>query len=129
MFLSLFSGFNTNEVTKEAKSTFPNSAKNVFKLSSCVIYPLPQLCLSILAKHWRKLPQVPGKRLGNNTVVCSHSCISVSTLGLSSSCFSQYLLYKILQPSCPSDLLPNYGGTTISQIWLQTFDHTQRVVH
>lgn len=33
MFLSVFSGFNTNKVTEgEANSTFPNSAKNVVKL-------------------------------------------------------------------------------------------------
>lgn len=47
VFLSLFLDFSTNEVTKgkEAKSTFPSSAKNVFKLPSYVIPPTPTVSL------------------------------------------------------------------------------------
>lgn len=110
VFLSVFSGFNTNKVTEgEANSTFPNSAKNVVKLPRMSEIPHPTYVSVLKAKYWQKLPQVPASiwETVQSSAPCSRSCLSVSAQGPRSSCFSQYLLYKILQPSCPSDLLPN----------------------
>lgn len=53
----------------------------------------------------------PGMRLGNRAVICSHCRLWVSPPDLPcSSCFSEYLLYKFLQPSAPMTYCSTRGA-------------------
>lgn len=124
VFPSLFLGLDINKGTKgkEGKSIFfPPVQPGAHSGSHCTSCLQPPPCLLIQVQHWQKPPWVSRTCWGDNALICCCGCLLVSVgPGPSPSCSSQYLFHKILQPSCPSDLLPNQGSPTGSQRWLQT---------
>lgn len=108
VFLSVFSGFNTNKVTEgEANSTFPNSAKNVVKLPRMSEIPHPTYVSVLKAKYWQKLPQVPAsiwETVQSSSPIVACLCqprdlvlpVSLST------CSTRFFSRPVLVTCCPS---------------------------
>lgn len=108
VFLSVFSGFNTNKVIEgEANSTFPNSAKNVVKLPHLSEIPHPtyvslfwpnagRSCLRSLASIWETVQ--------SSALIVACLCqprdlvlpVSLST------CSTRFFSHPVLVTYCPT---------------------------